>query len=294
MEKGILKFDTFIIGVQKAGTSYLKEILGEHPCIQSQSSHEFSYFHDPLYKGKSSFQDWMKQHFQISNKPKKTKLLGKNVGVFNSSLALERLIENNEKVKIIIVLREPISRVVSAYNYCRSRGIEKNNNFSEAIREKDRYTNDPYRRRNCNYIDTSLYSKHLNRIYSVIDERRIMLINFSELKKDPSKVCQQVFDFMGLEPFNIGQKIDQIVNKGAQARFPILNSVFLIKNTLFNKLWKKVPPNLRYSFKSNFNKLNTRSKPIKQTISTEDYKYLERVFKVELELLHSKYKINFK
>ena len=47
--------------------------------------------------------------------------LAKNVGVFSSVSALKRLKKHNPEINIIIVLRHPIDRVISAYHYCLSR-----------------------------------------------------------------------------------------------------------------------------------------------------------------------------
>lgn len=40
------KIDIFIIGAQKAGTTSLKNYLGEHPQINTHTTKEFSYFYD--------------------------------------------------------------------------------------------------------------------------------------------------------------------------------------------------------------------------------------------------------
>jgi hypothetical protein len=158
MENEGLKFNTFIIGVQKAGTSYLKDILSQHPEIETHHSNELMSFLDPVYKDEAALQKSIKQAFNKDQLSSKKHILGKSVGVFVSQVALKRLFSHNKNVKLIVVLRNPIDRVFSGYNYCLSRGLEKNKSFTDAIRERNRYPNDIIRNRNCNYINTSMYS----------------------------------------------------------------------------------------------------------------------------------------
>ena len=293
MEIEDIKFNTFIIGVQKAGTSYLKDILSQHPEIETHQANEFMSFLDPVYKDEAALQKSIKQGFNKDQLSSKKHILGKSVGVFVSEVALKRLFSHNKNVKLIVVLRNPIDRVFSAYNYCLSRGLEKNNSFTDAIREKNRYPNDIIRNRSCNYINTSMYYLHIDLISEFVKKERIMLIHFKDLKNNPNKICQDVFKFMGLPADNILLETSKVVNAGVTARFPKLNSIFKIKNTWINKLWKKLPPDFRSKALNNFWKLNTKKKINRDSISSYDSLYLKEEFRESLEKLKSKYGIDF-
>jgi len=293
MEIEDIKFNTFIIGVQKAGTSYLEDMLSQHPEIETHQSNEFMNFLDPVYKDEATLQKSIKQVFNKDQLSSKKHILGKSVGVFVSQVALKRLFSHNKNVKLIVVLRNPIDRVFSAYNYCLSRGLEKNKSFSDAIRERNRYPNDVIRSRNCNYINTSMYSLHMDIIFEFVKKERIMLINFEDLKNNPKKICVDAFKFMGLPYDNILLETSKVVNAGVKARFPKLNSIFKIKNTWINRLWKKLPPDFRSKALNNFWKLNTIKKTNRDSISSSDRLYLKDVFRESLENLKSKYGIHF-
>ena len=293
METEDLIFNTFIIGVQKAGTSYLKDILSQHPEIETHHSQEFMGFLDPVYKDEAALQKSIKQAFNKDQLSSKKHILGKSVGVFATQVALKRLFSHNKNVKLIVVLRNPIDRVFSAYNYCLSRGLEKNKSFPDAIRERNRYPNDVMRSRNCNYINTSMYYLHIDLISEFVKKERIMLINFEDLKNNPNKICADVFKFMGLPHDNVLLETRKVVNAGVKARFPKLNSIFKIKNTWINKLWKKLPPDFRSKALNNFWKLNTIKKTKRDSISSTDSLYLKEVFREGLEKLKSKYAVHF-
>ena len=67
METEDLIFNTFIIGVQKAGTSYLKDMLSQHPEIETHHSQEFMGFLDPVYKDEAALQKSKNKHLTKIN-----------------------------------------------------------------------------------------------------------------------------------------------------------------------------------------------------------------------------------
>jgi hypothetical protein len=130
-------------------------------------------------------------------------------------------------------------------------------------------------------------------IFEFVKKERILLINFEDLKNNPKKICVDAFKFMGLPYDNILLETSKVVNAGVKARFPKLNSIFKIKNTWINRLWKKLPPDFRSKALNNFWKLNTIKKTNRDSISSSDRLYLKDVFRESLENLKSKYGIHF-
>ena len=217
-----MKIDAFIIGVQKAGTTYLKYLLSQHPDIDAQYTQEFSFFHEPHYSSKKNINSWIKEHFG-NNLNTNNHKLAKNVGVFSSVSALKRIKIHNPEIKIIIVLRHPVDRVISAYYYCLSRGLELNKNFSKAIRENNRYEDDQVRYRSCNYIDLSNYSKHLKNIYKIFKKENVIVINFEMLKSNPKSSVSTIFKFMGLKSRGVKFHVEKVVYYGKSDHNHFLN-----------------------------------------------------------------------
>ena len=83
------------------------------------------------------------------------------------------------------------------------------------------------------------------------------------------------------------------MNLGVNTRFPKLNSIFLLKNSWINKIWKKFPPKYRSKALTYFLKLNTKTKINRESISDSDKSYLKQIFKEDLENLKIKYNIKF-
>jgi len=285
-----MKFDAFIIGVQKAGTSSLKDLLSQHSNIVTHYTHEFCYFNDENYNT-DDYPVWIKEHFGEKSQNNKEVILGKNVDLFVSKKALQRLKSNNPDIKIIICLRDPIKRIISAYDYLFYRGVESEKDFSKAIRLENRSINNPHKFRSLNYLDTSSYCKNLDVVHSIFDSDKILILKFEDLISDPQLILKQVFDFLNIEP----QKIDtsKKSNQGKTAISPTLNRIFHSKNIFLKKIWKSISPENRTKLKNSFLRLNSRKKSKKTELSLNDAKYLRTKLKQDKELLKSKYGISF-
>lgn len=288
------KFDFFIIGVQKCGTSYLKFLLEQHSELYSHSSPEFSFFNDIHFGRKKTISDWFNEHFVDFYENKNKMIFGKNVDIFTCDNSLKRLINHNPNIKIIILLRDPIKRIVSSFDYCYARGVENNRDFSAVIREDKRYIDNYYKFINCNYISTSKYSDHLDRIYSQISPKNIYLISFESLIENPKKNLNNILNFLGLKKNSHNEiKFDRVINKASTSLFPKLNLVLHIKNTKFNKLWKKIPIRFRVRLIQFFINLNSKKKINKTLLNKSDSLYLNKIFSKEYSILKNKYFIDF-
>ena len=102
--------------------------------------------------------------------------------------------------KIIAILRDPVDRAYSAYNFNRSRGVEPAATFNEAIEaELSRArSNWMYGWR---YLETGLYAKHLRRYFDHFPISQIRVLKFEDLKSQPSATFSAVCTFLGL-PFS--------------------------------------------------------------------------------------------
>ena len=100
------KLDLVIVGAQKAGTTSLHQYLKSHPDISGHSVTEFTYFTDNNVH-KDGFESAFKKYF---DKQEYKRIVAKNVTINQQENSLIKLKEHNPKVKIIFMLREPVSR----------------------------------------------------------------------------------------------------------------------------------------------------------------------------------------
>ncbi len=111
--------DFLIIGAQKSGTTSLYEYLCQHPSILPASKKEIHYFDKNYYKGRL----WYRWHF-----PEK-KTGGQLTGEASPSYlfypgAARRIYKALPRARLLVLLRNPVDRAISAYFHQRQKGVE--------------------------------------------------------------------------------------------------------------------------------------------------------------------------
>ena len=112
----MIKLDFAIVGAQKAGSTFLLKNLRDHPSVFMPNG-EVPYFENPDFYGPN------KLEFYFNKKNKKNILGIKRPNYLNKKEVPSRLIENNPNIKIIIFLRNPVDRVISAYYHGMKMGL---------------------------------------------------------------------------------------------------------------------------------------------------------------------------
>ena len=128
------KVDFAICGTQKGGTSALDAYLREHPEICMADVKEVHFFDTEKHFAREAI-NYSKYH-SFFTPQKSHKILGEATPVYMYwPNAPQRLREYNPRMKLIILLRNPIERAYSHWNMQRTRGIDKLP-FWDAIREE--------------------------------------------------------------------------------------------------------------------------------------------------------------
>lgn len=203
--------DVMIIGAQKAGTTSLKNYLGEHPRIVTHQQKEFAYFmDDSAYE--LGIDSALKEGFP---KPGTDQLiLAKAAGLYWNPKGLKRLKEHNPEAKLIFTLRNPVERAYSSFNMERSFGWIKRD-FDELpnILEQDQTSDQLFEL----FIHLGLYAKHLEYIYTLFPKESVKLVLFEDLKENPDQVVGEVLQWLGL-PTDTSLRTDKVHNKTSQPR----------------------------------------------------------------------------
>ena len=160
------KVNLMIIGSQKSGTTSLYEYMKQHPNIYFSEVKEVTYFTDDLSykKGELYFHSYFKKY--VNEKI----IASSDVHILPSKEAPIRIKKYNRNMKFIIVLREPVSRAYSAYNYAIKNSWEDSrNSFLDTIGlENDRVRDKKY---NLMYFENGKYYKHITYWYKFFPEK---------------------------------------------------------------------------------------------------------------------------
>ena len=273
------KADVIIIGAQKAGTTSLNIYLSQHPNIFTHNTQEYGLFRDDesLKKGIQYFYDNTVDD-AVKSDTAKTVFVAKRVGLMYDSKRLLQVKEYNPDIKVVVVLRNPVDRAFSAFDYCRGMGIEPYKNFEDAV-----YINDPSRfngnekhKRNCDYIGWSMYAEHIKNIYSIFPAENIHVFLFEEMITDLNAYLNKICSTVDLSGFNFNTSKKH--NERKKSRSPFLSKIFSSakKSLLINIL----PMKLRLALKKNVKgAILKNSKPAeKKQMAAATHEYLKNIF----------------
>lgn len=188
--------DIMIVGAQKAGTSTLLRYLGTHPGMRAQVRNEMTYFIDSdLYR--QDLIDYWDLYFGIAERSSLVHV-GKLAGLMYESEGLERLRRQSPGTQVVAILRDPVRRAYSAFWYARLKGLEPVASFEEALRS-DRTRSVPNHRMR-EYLDRSLYAKHVEHLYELFGRDRVHIFVLEDFQRDAAATVTLLLRHVGLAP----------------------------------------------------------------------------------------------
>lgn len=160
--------NTFLIGVQKSASTSLYDWVSQHPDVCGNLGvKDLSFFvKDELYKKGLNY---LSEMFLNTYNGEKIVFHGSVEYIFYKK-GLLRIKKNIPDAKFILILRNPLDRLISAYNSWKKLQVEDENNILIASIDKrlERSSSDDYNiKSKLTYIDHGLYSRQLETLYSL-------------------------------------------------------------------------------------------------------------------------------
>jgi hypothetical protein len=190
-----------IAGAQKSGTSALDAYLREHPELCFPRDKELHFFDkDRLFAAEPV--DYAAYHALFDPKPPQ-RLLGESTPAYLYwPHAVERIARYNSAMRFIILLRNPITRAFSHWNYERLVHREPLG-FLEAVHaypERQR-TMKPGRAKRFAYIDRGFYTGQLKRLWAHFPAAQTLIFKNEQLLDEPATVLARIADFLRIAAF---------------------------------------------------------------------------------------------
>lgn len=186
---------TFVIaGVQKCGTTSLFQALDLHPRVVRPANKEIHFFDQHWRRG----QDWYARQFPDLAVGQMT---GEATPVYSyGATARKRLIRTLPHARIVLVLRDPVSRAYSHYWHSR-RNQETLPTFEEALAaEGDRLASgNPLNARRFSYFDRGRYVAQVRPLLRAYGDN-LMVTTLEQLMADPESEVARVMRHVGLDP----------------------------------------------------------------------------------------------
>lgn len=175
-----------IIGAMKSGTSSLYSYLKQHPEICSCITKEPEFFSERLGKKQYKLDNYL-DLFKIDHKIHKFSLeASTGYTKFPTEPGVpKRIKEYGLNPKFIYIIRNPLERIRSHYNFMHEKNFSWNNKIDSP-----------------HLINTSSYYLQLQEYRKYFPVKDILILDFDDLKNDPKKTCQDVFQFINASEFN--------------------------------------------------------------------------------------------
>ncbi|MCH9808039.1 MAG: sulfotransferase domain-containing protein [Alphaproteobacteria bacterium] len=192
----------FCVGAQKAGTSTLANILADHRDIFMPAGKEVHYFdnHELFARGHS----WYEQQF--SDASGERYIADFTPDYLHLDYAPQRLLETcGRDVKLLISLRQPVSRAFSQFHFYRQLGVEPRDDF-QAVLAEDILQSDAGRFNSwhdpAHYITRSRYFDGVNAYQQLFGRGNVLVVLFERLIDEESRAAElsRIYDFLDLDP----------------------------------------------------------------------------------------------
>lgn len=260
--------DFLIIGGMKCGTTSLYEYLSNHRDIQMSSNKEPGFFCDWQKNDINWYESFFPQEVGGNE------LWGEASTHYSKYPIYKNVPHNifsyNKKIKIIYLVRDPISRIISHYKFNRSKNKE-NKKIDNCI---DIKYNNPY-------ISYSRYDMQIKQYDKYFDRDQIIVVKSEELKEKRHKEVKRVLDFLGVGS-SVPKSIDKEFNSTAEATRREGWSNALAKVRWLQRLYGAFPSSVRTRLKPLY-----RSKVVDPTIGRKEHARLVSFFEPGVEWLSS-------
>jgi len=209
--------DFLVIGVQRAGSTWLHRQLEMHPDIcTGKYRKEINYFSQYYNRGR----EWYESYFEHCRYNKVVGEVSPNY-MFREIYA-KRIYDLLPEVKLITILRNPIDR---AYSHYKKKVVDLGckQMFMENLKS-DKVL-----------LEKGLYYNQISKYLKYFPKERIKVLIFEETIKYPEKNLRNLFEFLGVNPNFIPPNCNKNINPSF---IPELNGLYLLLKKSADKLHK--------------------------------------------------------
>lgn len=188
-----------ICGVQKAGTTALASYLQQHPALQFPTCKEPHFFDRESLDWSSHHREREQTYHQLFDATQRG-IRGESTPVYLYwKPCPERLWHYNPDMRLIVILRNPITRAYSHWNMERQRGRESLD-FVAALQQEQARSRaaEPLQDRIHSYLDRGLYSEQLQRLWQWFVPTSTLVLKQDDLINDPAGCLQRVHAHLGI------------------------------------------------------------------------------------------------
>lgn len=189
----IFPLDFFVVGAQKCATSWLYSCLAEHPDISlPRKKREIHYLGGPVHHQRGD--SWFASRY--STDP--SRLRGDvSVDYLEDPKSAVYLSHRFPDAKIIVSLRDPVDRAVSAYYWAYRKGVvhdSLDSTLLELVDDSTVQSSPAY-----DFLTRSCYSLKLRNFVQAFGRDKVFALMFERLRESPSAILDETLGFLGAD-----------------------------------------------------------------------------------------------
>jgi hypothetical protein len=176
------------IGPDKAGSSWLHEVLLRHPQVFMTPAKDLYYFDRYYDKGT----DWYAAHFtRATDEP----IVGEVCQDYLfCAAAAQRIADTLDDPRFMVTLRDPVARAFSSYLYMLKMG-RRFDSFADALDRRPEL------------IAHGRYGESVDRFADCFGDKSVHVSVFDDLEQDPQEFIDDVLSFLGIEPMTLDEDL---------------------------------------------------------------------------------------
>lgn len=206
--------DFLIVGAQRSGTTTLYRLLADHPAVRFPRLTKGAHWFDVEYHRSPG---WYRSNFALrAVVARDAARVGEQVAVGEAApyygfhpFAPARIAEQLPRVKLVMILRDPVTRAWSQFHHERARGFEPLAGFGDAIgAEAARLrgaeltlAQRPGRHlahQHQSYVARGRYAEQIARLWAAVGRERVLVLYTDDLEQRPAPTLDRLHDFLGL------------------------------------------------------------------------------------------------
>lgn len=198
------RVNLFLIGVNKAGTSWLYHLLRRHPDVFMSDVKELYYFGDEQ-DGPDSLSAYH-EHFPFDEE---YRYYGEaTVMYYREARVADEIHAYNPEAKVLAIVRDPIQRTLSQYRYHKQLGlIDENTDFDEAL------TVQPMLLRDSHYEET------LPHFADRFGPDQFTVVSLEEGREAPERLWKDLLTFLDIAEVPLPDRTSSPENPTGSAAF---------------------------------------------------------------------------
>jgi len=201
-----MKLSFLGIGAQKCASTWISEVLSDHPGVAMPKSEPIDFF---SYRFENGYR-WYERQFPAEASDRYFGEMSQSY--FHEPAVVDRAWHYAPGLKIIVALRDPVERALSQHRHFVRLGIVADEDLSfEASLQT-----------NPTYVDQGRYFTHLSRWIDRFGAEQVLVLLMEDVIENAATVARKLYRFVGVNEDHRPANLNRVSNASYTTRYRLL------------------------------------------------------------------------